>query len=142
MATNRFPMINGINYSWASVIIRLLNVDIKGVSKISYKDDQEIEGQMGAGSAPVSVSYGDEKKNGSIELFKETIEALEDLSPDGRIQSIPPFPIIVQFLRADGSFRNVTLLMCILKSNGLDTKTGDKALKEEIPLFIGDIKFK
>jgi hypothetical protein len=141
MTTNNFPLINGVNFGWSSITIRLLTVAIKGVSKITYKDEQEIEGQYGAGASAVSVGIGDIKYSGQIELYMETVQDLVKISPSGRIQDIPPFPITVSFLQ-NGVVINHTLLNCIFKSNGIDAKSGDKSVKTGIDLFIGEIKWK
>lgn len=134
-------MINGVNYSWSSVKVRLLGALLLGITKISYKEEQEIEGQMGAGDMPVSVGFGEVKFSGELELTAELMDALVEESPSGRVQDLM-FPIVVQYMKPDGNFANHTLGPCIIKNNGRDVKAGDKVIRHGANLFIGNIAWK
>ena len=135
------PMINGIGYSWSSISVTIGGRKLVGIRAIEYAEEQDIEGTKGAGNKDIEVGYGDVKLTGSITLLAYEVDALEELSPTGRLQDLEPFPIIVGF-NAGGKIKVHRLTFCILKKNGRTGKSGDKFLEVQIPLFIGDIKYK
>lgn len=141
MPNPRTPLINGIAHSWSSITLTIMGVPIAGITKIDYSDDQEIEGNMGAGAKNVSVGYGSIKTEGSITLYAEEVEALTAASTTGRLQDIPPFDIVVSYT-SGGKVHTHRLISVIFKKNSRSSSAGDKKIEVEIPLFIGDIKWK
>lgn len=135
-----YPIINGIGYSWASIAVTILGRLLIGIRAIDYKDSQAIEGTYGAGSQPIEIGYGNITSEGNITLLGYELDALERIAPNGRIQEIPPFDIIVTW-RAGTQIKTHRLVNCVFKDNGRSNSQGDTMSEFQVPLFIGQIKF-
>lgn len=130
----------GVNYSWGDVQLLIAGAfPIIGIDAISYDEEQDIEGNFGAGNFYVGVGFGAVKYKGSISLYQEEIENLKEIAPNGRIQEIVPFSIKV--VRGNNTQALVvdTLQNCIIKNTPFDTKQGDKKIVNKLELFIGQI---
>ena len=136
------PLINGTAYSWSQILVNIFNTPIAGITAVSYEDEQEMEDQMGAGNYPTSRGYGGIKAKGSITLEMAEVEALQAATPDGRLQGIPEFDIVVSYLPEGGVIRNHTLHNCRFKNNKRDTKAGDMAINVELELLVSHITWK
>ncbi|MGI6292227.1 MAG: hypothetical protein ACOXZH_07385 [Bacteroidales bacterium] len=64
-------------------------------------------------------------------------------SPTGRLQDIPPFDIILQFIRV-GQTRIIEhkLLDVQYKSDGMEIAAGDTKKRKQLDLQIGEIKYR
>jgi hypothetical protein len=134
-------LINGINYSWGTVVIRALGSVFTGVTKISYKDAQEMENTYGAGNFPIGRGLGKITFEGSITLYKEELVALRSISPFGRIQNISEFDITVTYDVGGAKRVSDVLQGCRFMENGTEVASGDTKIEVDIPLAIGNINF-
>lgn len=139
---NLTPLINGKSYENADIAVTIGGILIAGITAIKYMDEQDITPVYGAGSRAVSYGMGQVKTEGSITLLMEEVVNIVNASVTGRLQDIPMFDIIVSYVDAQLITRVHRLKNCKFKSNVIDTKTGDTSIPVEIPLFIGDIKWK
>lgn len=138
-----FPVnINGHVYEWASITFNVAGVLVSGITAINYKEEQKMEPVFGAGNRQIGYSTGEITNPGNVTLLMEEVEALQSASPTGRLQDLPLFPIIVQFMTDDGKFANHTLKFCKFKNNGRDTKQGDLSIAVPLDLLIGEIAWK
>lgn len=135
------PLINGVAYSWADVTLNVLGVPIVGVTEISYEEPQEVEGNYGAGNYPVSLGYGKIEPKASITLHMEEVEKLADIAPNGRLQEIPPFDIVVSYLR-DTKIVTHKIRNCVIKNNKRELKQGDKVFSVKLEMFTSHIEWK
>lgn len=135
------PLVNGQAYTWAQIDLKILGASVAGVTAISYEDMQEMEDNYGAGQLPVSRGYGKIEFKASITLEMNEVVALQTLSPDGRLQSIPEFPIPVAYLPENGVIVTDVLQFCRFKGNKRDVKSGDMTIAVELELMIGSIKW-
>jgi len=135
------PLINGVNYAWATVAIRALGGVFTGVTKISYTDKQEIINTYGAGSNPYGRGIGRVEYEGSISLYKEELVALRAIAPAGRLQNIGEFSITVTYDLAGTKRVSDVLKFCRFVENKVDMSEGDTSVVSDIPLAIGDIQF-
>lgn len=134
-------LINGINYSWGTVVIRALGSVFTGVTKISYKDSQEMENTYGAGNFPIGRGLGKISFEGSITLYKEELVALRSIAPFGRIQNISEFDITVTYDVGGAKRVSDVLQGCRFMENGVEVSAGDNKIEVDIPLAIGNINF-
>lgn len=134
-------LINGINYSWGTVVIRALGSVFTGVTKISYKDSQEMENTYGAGNFPIGRGLGKISFEGSITLYKEELVALRSIAPFGRIQNISEFDITVTYDVGGAKRVSDVLQGCRFMENGVEVSSGDTKIEVDIPLAIGNINF-
>ncbi len=96
------PLINGVEYSWADLVVNIAGKPIVGITKIDYDDDQEMENIYGQGQNPIARGYGNIKPTASIGLYMSEVEAIAAVSDTGRLQDIAPFDIIVSFVPLNG----------------------------------------
>jgi hypothetical protein len=136
------PLINGKAHEWADIRVGLFGRIVAGITSIKYDDNQQMENNYGAGNKPVSRGYGNIEFSGSITMLAEEVAAIESQAPNGRLQEIEEFPITVSYLPIGGQVTTHKLLFCKFMKNGRDANQGDKKIEVEIPLLIGDIKFK
>lgn len=136
------PLINGINYSWGDVQVMLFgNTPLVGITSIEYDEEQAMENNYGAGNFPIGQGYGQFKYGGSIELYKEEINNIIAIAPQGKIQLIPAFNIKVVYGNNSQALTIDTLQSCVFMKNPFSAKTNDKKLVMRIPLLIGNIKW-
>ena len=134
------PQINGVGYSWGQIVLNILGSAIYGVNSINYTENQEIENTYGAGNFPVERGFGQIEFEGSLELHMKELEFLQDVAPNGRLQEIPEFDIVVSYVNEQRVVTH-TLRNCRFKNNGRETSQGDTAIAQSIELSIGNIKW-
>lgn len=134
-------LINGTAYSWADITVNILGTPVAGIDAIKYTDNQEMEDNFGAGKLPVSRGYGQIKAEGSITLHAEEIVALQKVAPGKRLQSIPPFDIVVSYLPEGGTVTTDTLKNCQFMKNSREPKKGDKMFAIELDLIISHVEW-
>jgi hypothetical protein len=136
------PLINGRAYDYTQIIFPILGVPVSGVSKISYKEEQEVAGNKGTGEYDVSVGFGGINSSGSVEISMNDIESLRDVAPiRGSLLSLPFFDIPVIFGTIQGVQTHV-LKNCKFKNDGVDTSQGDTDIKFTYDLYISHINYR
>lgn len=137
------PLVNGVAYSWSQITINILGRPVVGVTSISYTDTQEMENNYGAGNRPISRGYGRITTEASITLDMTEIEALQEISPNGRIQEIPEFDVIVSYV-PNGQSRTVThtLRNCRFMSNGREVEEGAMNITQDLELIVSHIDWR
>ncbi len=136
------PIINGVAHDWGSISINIGGVPIIGVTKIEYGEEQEVVNNYGVGQYPVSRGYGQIKPSCKITLLAESAAALEASAPNGRLQNIGTFPVVVAFV-PKGGLRTVHVIHnCEFKSNSRSAGTGDTKIEVEYELICSHISWK
>ena len=139
---NGIPLINGMEYCWADISVLIAGTPVTGITGIDYKDDQEVADIYGAGRYPVSRSKGRITCTGKITLLSTEINALVRKTPNGRLQDLKPFTIVVSYIPDDGG-KVVTdkLRNCQFKSNERSWTEGDTSKATAIDLAISHIEW-
>jgi hypothetical protein len=134
------PQIQGQVYAWSNINISFLNGVAIGVTNISYSDAQEIEDVYGAGVNPVGRGFGNYTAEATVTLYMEELESIKLIAPNGRLQDIPEFNIIVAYT-PDAAAKVVThkLNNCRFKNNGRTVAQNDKMIEFECELIVSDI---
>lgn len=133
------PLINGQAYAWGVIKLNVLGAVIAGVTGINYKDDQDMEDNMGAGNYPVSRGYGAVKATADLTLHMEEVESLQAVAPSGRLQEIPEFDIPVSYIPKNGKIVTHILKNCRFKNNSREAKQGDMKLECKLELQVSHI---
>jgi hypothetical protein len=128
-----FPLINGTAYSWASIRIEVLGSAVRGFTAISYGESDKKENNYGAGRFPVSRGYGNVEPNASVSMYKDTVEAIQKIAPNGRIQDIPPFDITVAYKTRAGKFMKEVIRNFEFLENKVETNQGDNKIVVTLP---------
>ena len=135
------PLINGTAYAWSQVELRIFNQAVAGVVDIKYDDMQQMQDNKGAGEFPVSRGYGNIEAKASITLEMAEVEALQAAAPQGRINKIPEFDIVVSYLPEGGVIKSHTLHNCRFKGNKRELKSGDMTINVELELQVSHISW-
>lgn len=135
------PMINGINYSWASVRIAPYGVPLTGVTAINYGEKETKENNYGAGRYPISRGYGSIETNCSITLYKDTLEALQKAAPNGRITDIPASDVPVVFVNRAGKYMKEVLKNFEFTENKTEVQQGDTKILVTIECIISHVEW-
>lgn len=138
------PLINGKAYSWADISVMFFGIRMMGITSISYKDMQEKTNEYGAGSFPVSRSYGKYEATCEIEIeLKEmvAIQAAAKRAGANRIQDIPAFPIDVSYMAEAGRVINDRICNAEFTDNVREGKTGDGRLVVKAVLVVSHIEW-
>jgi len=133
------PLINGVSYAYADIIVNIMGTTIAGITAIQYDDEQKKEDHLGAGRYPVARTYGEKKASASITLDILEVEALQTIAPGGDIASLPPFEITVCFLNQAGLLKTHKLKNVEFMKNSRTAKSGDMSLPVEMPLLVSHI---
>lgn len=142
MAFSLPALINGKSYENSDIAVNIGGIILSGVTALSYGEEDSIEGIYATGRKQVSYGVGQIKPTGSITLLMEDMQNILTVAPFGRIQDLPFFNVTVSFTDVNLVTVIHRLVNCKFKSNKIDTKTGDTSIPVELPLFIGDIKWK
>lgn len=128
---NNFGQVVG----WNQHSVVLLTRKVQGISKISYKDDTEIEAIYGAGGFPIGTGDGNNSAECGMTLLLEEVYALLDQLPPGRrIQDIPATDVSVLTIRL-GKVRKDVIHGFRFKGLGKEVNQGDKSVYMEMPCF-------
>ena len=127
MHNNGIPLINGVEYGWADVVLCINGVPVTGITAISY------------GRHPVGRGKGRITPSAKITLLMSEVVAIQSQSVNGRIQDIAPFDITVSYLPANGKIVTDKIRNCQFVENKRDTKEGDMSIPVELELLPGFI---
>lgn len=133
------PIINGINYDWASISFVLFGVPITQITKISYSRKQKKENNYGAGYNPVSRGYGNIEYEASIEIYQDQWMQIIALAPNNDPLQIPPFDIPVIFANTGGTPVKDVLRSCEFTEDAMTASQGETKLMITIPLIPAQI---
>lgn len=133
-------LVNGIEYSWSNAVFSVAGNVIAGISEIEYSDEVEKVHNWGAGSKPVSRSYGKYEAKGSITLHGSEVERLARVAPNGDLTQIGPFDITVTFAQQLGQLpARHKLRSCEFMNNMRSMKQGDAKFDVKLDLIIAEI---
>ncbi len=141
--SNQNPLVNGQEYSWVNITVNILGRPVTGITKIAYGDKQEKVNNMGAGKLPVSRSRGSRVADGvSVEMFMSELEAIQAVSPNGQIDDIPPFDIVVAYATDGGAILTHTIHNAEFMENKRDASQGSAdGIKVELPMIASHISW-
>lgn len=141
MAVAGVPLINGVAYTHADIILNVLGFPIIGMTAIKYSDMQDITLNYGTGQHPASRGYGAIQPTASITLTMEEIQKISNAAPLGRIQNIPDFDIGVNFTTEAGNFTRHRLVRCRFKGRNTDSSVNNSQIVEELELSVVEIQY-
>lgn len=136
------PMIRGKAHEHADVAVIILGQQFTGVTAIDYDENQEMENVYAAGKEVVARVYGNIKPTAKISMLMSDVEAVQAISPTGRIQDVPEFTIVVTYV--DPAYQTVIhkLNNCRFQKNMRKSQTGDGAIICEIDIILSHIIWK
>lgn len=138
---NGIPLVNGMLYSWADIVVAISGVPVTGITGIEYGDDQDVVNKYGAGRHPVGRAKGRITPSAKITLYQEEVEALQRQAPNGRLQDIAPFDITVTYIPDSGIVTVDKIRNCQFKANSRKWKEGDTGQEVELELVTSHIEW-
>src|SRR5687767_11710299 len=127
--------LNGVEYSWASVTLMIAGQPVRGVTAINYKTKQEKFNNYGAGTKPVSRSFGKVEPEASLSLHMSEVESLSLIAPNGDITQLPAFEITVAYVAVEGQPAVIHKLRDVeFTERGIAAKQGDAMIEQDIQL--------
>ncbi len=131
---NGIPLANGMLCTWADIVVLIGGVPVTGIIGVEYGDSQEIVNKYGAGRHPVGRAKGRITPSAKLILYQEEVQALSARSPTGRLQDLPTFDVIVQYVPDSGLLVTDKIRNCHASDNVRKWKEGDTGQEVEIPL--------
>lgn len=145
MAAVGVPLINGVEYTHADIVLNILGVPVIGLTAIDYSDSQEITINHGTGTKGSSRGFGPITVEASITLTMKEVQRLSDaaavVAPGGRIQNIPSFDIGVNYVTEAGDFIRHRLINCRFKGRNPNSSVNNSQIEEELELSVADISY-
>lgn len=141
MAVTGLPLINGVEYVHANIVMNILGIPVVGATAINYSDLQAIENNYATGSEPVSRTYGTVVYEASITLLQKEVQRLSAAAPQGKIQNIPDFDIGINFITEAGDFQRHRLVRCRFKGRNMSSTVNNTSIEEELQLSIATIQY-
>jgi hypothetical protein len=141
MAYNGIPLVNGKQYEYADITMIVLGTPILGVTNIEYGEEDNIENVYATGRYPIGRGYGQITPAAKVTILMNEVMNIVSAAPNGRIQDIPEFDIIVDY--TDVNLIPVThkIRNCKFKTNKISTATGDTSIPIEIDLVPSHIEY-
>ncbi len=138
---NGIPLVNGMLYSWADIVLTIGGVPVTGITGIEYSDTQEVENKYGAGRHPIGRAKGRITPEAKITLYQEEVEAIQSQSVNGRIQDLEPFDIIVTYLPDSGIVKSDKIRNAQFSGNSRKWAEGDTGQLVELDLVPSHIEW-
>jgi hypothetical protein len=130
------PLINGVEYSWSSVVLNIAGIPEVAVTKINFADSQTIENIYGASQHPIGRGYGKIEPTASLTLLKSAIESLRGASPTGRLQDIAPFDIVVCLVNPGSAvIVKHVIKNCQFTNDAFESTLDDTKMESELTLL-------
>ena len=140
IASNGVPLINGVEYGWADVVLAINGVPVSGITAISYGEKQDVANIYGAGRYPVARGKGRITPSAKITLLASEVLAIQSQSINRRLQDIAPFDITVTYLPDSGIVHTDKIRNCQFTENKRDIKEGDMSIGVELELVPSHIE--
>jgi hypothetical protein len=133
-------LINGVEYSWSSIVLELFGVPVQGITAISYKKKQAKTNNYGAGVEPVSRGYGKKEYDASIEILRSEWTKIIAASPSRDPLTIGWFPISITYGNSLADITTDILQGVEFLEDPFDAKEGDTKMLVKLPLILSGIE--
>lgn len=141
MAQNGLPLINGKAYEFADITCIILGTPIIGVTAIEYGETDNIENVYATGRYPVARGFGQIEPSANITILMNEVMNIVSFAPNGRLQDIPEFDIIVTFTDVNLIPVVHKIRNCRFKTNMITSATGDTSIPMDLELIVSHIEF-
>lgn len=80
------------NYNWNNITISLLGRKVVGIRGFEFNKEIEKEGVYAQGSEPITISAGNKKYDGNIEVLKHELDLMNDAAIKAGFEDITEVP--------------------------------------------------
>lgn len=135
------PLINGVSYTHADIVLNIFGVPIIGITAITYSDIQQMTPNYSTGNLPTSVGIGMLEPQGTITVTMEELVRIQAQALNRKIQNIPFFDIGVNYLPESGLLVRHRLVKCKFKGVNINSEANNSQIEVPLELFISDIQY-
>jgi len=135
------PLINGVSYTHADIVLNIFGVPIIGITAITYSDIQQMTPNYSTGNLPTSVGIGQLEPQGTITVTMEELVRIQSLATLRKIQNIPFFDVGVNYLPESGLLVRHRLVKCKFKGVNINSEANNSQIEVPLELFISDVQY-
>lgn len=132
------PTINGLDYDFATVDVKLNGAEYMRVKDFSFSDDMEPGLGWGTSVEYVAETLGQYKANGSITLYLASAKIFRDALGDG--YGAVHFDIVANFAPPGAPIITIEAVGCRVKKDDNSGSAGSDPLAEKFDLHIRKIQ--
>ena len=134
-------LINGNSYSWSDIQISINGaLPLIGCTELNYGFSRKVTNNYGAGSQPVSRSYGNVEYTASVTIYKEELEVIKSIAIGGDITTIPPFTISVSYMNQNLPIVTEKLLNCSFANQEIKVKQNDANMPYSLTIVFAGLQ--
>lgn len=137
-------LINGRAYDWSMIEFAFSNIvgeAIMGIQGVSWTKERNISLNYGVGPYPQSRGFGNYTYSATIDLDYNAQVTLQRLSPDGTLEGLGEFDLIISYAHPEtGKSITTQLSKCIFSKDGMNASQGDTDISESFDLNPADIE--
>jgi len=129
-------LVNGTEYSFADIRIKIGNTEIPGTTAIEYNITQTKENIKGASDQPVSRGRDSKEYTGTITLLQSELELLREQAIDGDITNLGVFEMQVSYTPPDALKLTTHILSnAEFLEDPAGGSAGDTSLPQAVPFI-------
>tara|TARA_B100000768_G_C11067942_1_gene285285 strand:- start:52 stop:480 length:429 start_codon:yes stop_codon:yes gene_type:complete len=136
---NFTPLVNGVAYAYADIVVSILGAPIAGITSVKYDDKQDIVNNYGAGTFPTSRGFGKYEATCTLTLDRAELGALLSAAPNNRLQDIGEFDITVSYVPVGNAPQTDIIKNCRFSNTPSGGDEGDSMIMSEMEIVTSHI---
>lgn len=134
MATPKYPLVNGVRYSFASIELDVAGKIILGAKEIAYTETLEPGEIRGTSVQLLGRTAGDYGVESSMTLYREEFDDLLDTLGEGYLRKV--FDVKVTYADEGAPTKTDRIVGCRIKSVEQSNSQGTDGLEVQIELHV------
>lgn len=134
MTTPKYPLVNGVRYSFASIEFNIAGKIILGAKEIAYTEALEPGEVRGTGSQVLGRTAGDYSVEGSCTLYREEWDDLLDTLGEGYLRK--SFDVTTTYADEGAPTKTDKLVGCRIKSVEQSNSQGTDGLEVQLQFHV------
>lgn len=134
MTTPKYPLVNGVRYSFASIEFNIAGKIILGMKEIAYTETLEQGELRGTGSQVLGRTAGDYSVESSCTMYREEFDDLLDTLGEGYLRK--SFDVTVTYADEGAPTKTDKLVGCRIKSIEQSNSQGTDGLEVQLQFHV------
>lgn len=134
MTTPKYPLVNGVRYSFASIELSVAGKVILGAKEIAYTETLEPGELRGTSSQLLGRTAGDYSVEGSMTLYREEFDDLLGTLGEGYLRKV--FDVTITYADEGAPTKTDKLVGCRIKSVEQSNSQGTDGLEVQLQLHV------
>lgn len=138
-------LVNGRAYAYTDVQTRILGNarPLAGITEISWSVEGANAFNYGAGTEPVSYSFGQNAYSGSMKLHRDEVQLIQNLLPKGKpLTTLAPFDIVVTCDTGTPKLKTDVLKGVLITKHDAPASSGNSVLEDTITFVFAKLESK